>query len=47
MDKTNNPLLESWIPVDKESDFPIQNIHSGYSEGKENHLLPPPVSGIL
>ena len=25
----NNPLLKSWIPVDSESDFPIQNLPFG------------------
>lgn len=27
--KANDPSLESWLPVDKESDFPIQNIPFG------------------
>ena len=25
----NNPSLKSWIPVSKDSDFPIQNIPFG------------------
>ncbi|HXC06823.1 MAG TPA: fumarylacetoacetase, partial [Bacteroidia bacterium] len=36
MIKANNPLLKSWLPVDPNSDFPIQNLPFGIfkREGK-------------
>ena len=35
MDKTNDPSLRSWIKVQEESDFPIQNIPFGIIQRKE------------
>lgn len=34
---TNNPLLKSWVPVAKGSDFPIQNLPFGIFQKDEMH----------
>ncbi len=44
MIEANNPKLKSWIAVDKDSDFPIQNIPFGI--GKPQHKSPRPLSRI-
>ena len=31
MNKANNPSIKSWLEVDENSDFPIQNIPFGIS----------------
>ena len=36
--KANNPALTSWIKVDSNSDFPIQNLPFGiYSDANTKH----------
>lgn len=44
MIEANNPKLASWIPVAKDSDFPIQNIPFGI--GKPKNKSPRPLSRI-
>ena len=44
MIKANDPKLRSWIPVNKDSDFPIQNIPFGVFKTKE---LSPRVATII
>lgn len=44
MINANDPNLRSWIPVDKDSDFPIQNIPFGI--GRPNNKSPRPLSRI-
>ncbi len=39
MSKANDPVLQSWIPVNEDSDFPIQNIPFGIMKKGKGHRV--------
>jgi len=45
MNKANNPSIKSWIKVEKDSDFPIQNIPFGIFSPKEKSPRPATIIG--